>query len=116
MYHELSREVDMLKQEEQREDEVQDPPEMTGSCTFGRGRPCRKTGAEWAMKELERADKLTLHSRHQKQPSMSRQRNSLQSSAPAKNIASSLISGAHLPAAELARFVMERDPPLAAQQ
>lgn len=106
----------MLEQEERREDEVQDPPEMKAPRTFGRGGLRRKTGAELAMKELERGDKLTLHSRHQKQPSMSRQRNSLQSSAPAKNIASGLISGAHLPAAELARFVMERDPPLAAQQ
>ena len=50
MYYKLTREVDMLKQEEQREDEVQDPPEMTGPHTFGKGGPRRKTGAELAMK------------------------------------------------------------------
>ena len=37
MYYELTREVDMLEQEEWREDEVQDPPEMKAPRTFGRG-------------------------------------------------------------------------------
>src|SRR5436190_19140033 len=90
--HKLTREVDMLKQEEQREDEVQDPPEMTGPCTFGRG-PHRKTGAELAMKELERHDKLTSRFGNQKQTSTLCQRNSYQPSAPAKNRLSGLISG-----------------------
>lgn len=110
IYHELIREVDILKQEERRENEVQDPPEMTGPRTFGKGGPRRKTGAELVMKELKRHDKPTLQTRHQKQSSMSRQRNSHQLLAPVKNMADGLISGAHLPAAELAKLFMERDP------
>jgi len=110
IYHELTREIDILEQEERREDEVQDPPEMKGPRTFGRGGPRRKTAAELAMKELERHDRPTLRPQHQSQPSTSRQLNCQLAPASAKNIVGGLISGAHLPAAELARVVMMRDP------
>ena len=127
MYHELTREVDMLEQEEQREDEVQDPPEMTGPRTFGRGGPRRKTGAELAMEELEKCNKPTSQSQHQNQPSVSQKTFTFHRRKPfsrpfvhATNIhdgliQDGLISGAHLPAEELARFVIEREARLAAQ-
>ena len=110
IYHELIRKVDILKQEERRENEIQDPSEMTGPRIFGKGGPRRKTGAELVMKELKRRDKPILQIRHQKQSSISRQRNSHQLLASVKNMADDLISGAHLPTAELAKLFMERDP------
>ena len=123
MYRELVREVDLLEQEERREDEVQDPPEMKGSRTFERGGPRRRTGAELAMKELEKSDKLISKSERRKQsftsqkPSTSPQKKpSRYPTVPAKNTFTGLISGAHLPAEELARFVIKRDAQLAAQR
>src|SRR5438045_461823 len=66
MYHGLAKEVEMLNRKEQREDKVQDPPGMMGPRTFGRGGTHRKTGAELAMRELERRDKHTLQSPHRR--------------------------------------------------
>lgn len=45
MYHELAWEIDMLQKEERREDEVQDPPEMTVSLEWED--PAEKQGPKW---------------------------------------------------------------------
>lgn len=57
MLNELDRELNMMEREERNNAEVQDPPEMSGRRTSGKGGKRRLTAAERAEKELERNDK-----------------------------------------------------------
>src|SRR5436190_13343345 len=52
--HELDRELNMLDKEQS---DIQDPPEMRGRRTFGKGGPRRLTAAEIAEKELQQNDR-----------------------------------------------------------
>ena len=106
----------MFEQEERRENEVQDSFQMTGSRIFEREGPRRKTGAELTMKKLKRHDQPIVRTQHQNQSFGSPQRNSHQSSVLSNNIVDGLISGAHLSAAELTKFVIKRDSQFAAQE
>src|SRR6266496_1362209 len=43
---EISHGVNMIRNEKHRHEEVQDPPEIQGNHTFGRGGLCKKTAVE----------------------------------------------------------------------
>ena len=57
MLQDINRELDKLERESNAH--VQDPPEFTGRCTYGRGGSRRLTAAEIAENELAKNDKLT---------------------------------------------------------
>jgi hypothetical protein len=61
---EISRGVNMIRNEKRRHEEVQDPPEIQGICTFGRGGLRKKTAAELAVAQLEKEDKLPSQENH----------------------------------------------------
>ena len=50
----LNREVEFAAEQEKRLAYVQDPAGMSGRRTFGKGGPCRYTGAEIAEKMLRK--------------------------------------------------------------
>ena len=57
MLHEINRQLDILDKEEQNVTNLQDPPEMRGQRTFGRGGRRRLTAAEFTEKQLQRNNK-----------------------------------------------------------
>ena len=54
----------MIRNEKRRHEEVQDPPEIQGNRTFGRGGPRKKTAAELAVARLEKEDRLPSRENH----------------------------------------------------
>lgn len=61
---EISRGVNMIRNEKHRHEELQDPPEIQGNRTFGRGGLRKKTAAELAVARLEKEDRLPSRENH----------------------------------------------------
>ena len=57
IYDEINHGFEMIEREKRRLEEVQDPPEMRGRCTFGKGGKRRRTAAELTIARLEKNDK-----------------------------------------------------------
>ena len=55
--NEISCGVEKIRKEKRRHEEVQDPPEIQGNRTFGRGGPRKKTSTEVALARLQKEDR-----------------------------------------------------------
>src|SRR5579859_4193618 len=51
--------IELIRREKRQHEEVQDPPEIQGNRTYGRGGPRKRTGAELAVARLKKGDRPT---------------------------------------------------------
>jgi hypothetical protein len=66
---EISRGVNVIRNEKSRHEEVQDRSEMQGNRTFGRGGLRKKTAVELVVVRLEKEDRLPSRENHNKDAS-----------------------------------------------